>query len=95
MGYGTVQPKDPTIALLLELIGYVGFLGIGHIWAGKTTRGILLLVGWWIYLSLSGLLTILLIGCLMLLAGLIVPIASGLYLKNEMEKEQAAMGIRR
>jgi len=93
MGYA--QPKDPTMGLLLELLGYLGFLGIGHIWAGKTTRGIMLLVGWWVYLAISGVLTILLIGCLMLLAGIAVPIASGFYLKNEMEKEQAAMGIRR
>ncbi|MEO8285788.1 MAG: hypothetical protein ABI670_05085 [Chloroflexota bacterium] len=94
-GYAAVAPKDPTVGLLLELIGYVGFLGIGHIWAGKTTRGIALLVGWWVYLAISGVLTILLIGCLMLIAGIAVPIASGFYLKNEMEKEQAAMGIRR
>jgi hypothetical protein len=95
VGYGTVQPKDPTVGLLLELLGYVGFLVIVHIWAGKTTRGIALMVGFWIYLIMSWALTILLVGCLMLVAGLAVPIASGLYLKSEMEREQAAMGIRR
>jgi hypothetical protein len=95
VGYGNVVPKDPTAGLLLELLGYVGFLGIGHIWAGKTTRGIALLVGWWIYLSMSWLLTIVLVGCLMLVASIAVPIASGLYLKSEMEREQAAMGVRR
>jgi len=89
------QPKDPTAGLLLELLGYIGFLGIGHIWAGKTTRGIVLLVGWWIYLACSGVLTIVLIGCVMLVAALVIPIASGLYLRNEMQREQAAMGIRR
>lgn len=95
VGYGYAQPKDPTMGLLLELLGYVGFLGIGHIWAGKTTRGIAFLVGWWVYLTMSAFLTILLIGCLMLMAAAVVPIASGLFLKSEMEKEQAAMGIRR
>ena len=35
------------MGLLLELLGYVGFLGIGHIWAGKTTRGVALLIGYW------------------------------------------------
>jgi len=89
------QPKDPTAGLLLELLGYIGFLGIGHIWAGKTSRGIALLVGWWIYLACSGVLTIVLIGCVMLVAALVIPIASGLYLRNEMQREQAAMGIRR
>jgi hypothetical protein len=94
-GYGYAQPKDPTMGLLLELLGYLGFLGIGHIWAGKTTRGIALLVGWWIYLTMAWLLTIVLIGCLMLVAAVAIPIASGLYLKSEMEREQAAMGVRR
>jgi hypothetical protein len=94
-GYGYAQPKDPMAGLLLELLGYIGFLGIGHIWAGKTTRGIALLIGYWIYLAVSGVLTVVLIGCVMLAACLVIPIASGLYLKNEMEREQAAMGIRR
>ena len=83
------------MGLLLELLGYVGFLGIGHIWAGKTNRGVALLVGYWIYLVLSWILVILLVGCLMLLASLAIPLISGFYLKNEMEREQAAMGIRR
>jgi hypothetical protein len=95
VSYAGVAPKDPTVGLLLELIGYVGFLGIGHIWAGKTARGIGLMVGFWVYLFISSLLTIVLIGCVMLVAALAIPIASGFYLKNEMEKEQAAMGIRR
>jgi TM2 domain-containing membrane protein YozV len=96
---GTVQgaataKKDPTVALLLELIGYLGFLGIGHIYAGKTTRGIALLIGWWIYLALAWLLTIVLVGCLLLVVALAVPILSGLWIKSEMEKEQA-LGIQR
>ncbi len=93
--YGYAQPKDPTVGLLLELLGYVGFLGIGHIWAGKTTRGVALLVGYWIYLGMSWALTILLVGCVMLFAALAIPLISGFYLKSEMEREQAAMGIRR
>jgi hypothetical protein len=93
--YGYAQPKDPTVGLLLELLGYIGFLGIGHIWAGKTTRGVAMLVGYWIYLTLSWILVIVLVGCLMLLASLAIPLISGFYLKSEMEREQAAMGIRR
>jgi hypothetical protein len=95
VGYGVVQPKDPTMGLLLELLGYVGFLGIGHIWAGKTTRGVALMIGWWVFLTMSWVLTFVLVGCLLLVASLAVPIASGFYLKSEMEREQAAMGIRR
>ncbi len=106
-GYGS--PKDPTVGLLLELIGIAGFLGIGHIYAGKTTRGIVLLVGWLIYDLL--LVTVIIplvtvgsvltcgVGCLLFLPliaiWLGVPIGSGFYLKNEIQKEQAAMKIRR
>jgi hypothetical protein len=105
-GYGysqpQVAPKDPTIALLLELIGLVGFLGIGHMYAGKTNRGIGLLVGWILYNVIGWwfifpVLTVATcgIGCLlaipMLLINLGVPIGSGFWIKNEMEKEQAGM----
>ena len=93
--YGYVQPKDPTVGLLLELLGYVGFLGIGHIWAGKTTRGVMLLIGYWFYWLCAGILMIVLIGCLMLPIGLAFPLISGFMLKSEMEREQASMGIRR
>jgi hypothetical protein len=93
--YGYAQPKDPTVGLLLELLGYVGFLGIGHIWAGKTTRGVVLLVGYWIYWMVTFVMMIVLIGCLMIPVGLAFPLISGFVLKSEMEREQAAMGIRR
>jgi hypothetical protein len=90
-----VAPKDPVVGLLLELLGYLGFLGIGHIWAGKTTRGVVLLLGYWAYMAVSVVLTIVLVGCLMLAATLAIPLISGFYLKSEMEREQAAMGYRR
>jgi hypothetical protein len=93
--YAYGPPKDPTMGLLLELLGYLGFLGIGHIWAGKTSRGVALLIGYWMYFALSAFLTIFLVGCVMLLATLFIPLLSGFMLKSEMEREQAAMGYRR
>jgi TM2 domain-containing membrane protein YozV len=87
-------PKDPTTALLLELIGYAGFMGIGHIYAGKVGRGIALMFGFWAYLVVFGLLSIILIGCLFLIITPVFPILSGLWIKSEMEKERA-MGIQR
>lgn len=107
-GYGYGQPttaKDSTVALLLELIGLIGFLGIGHIYAGKTNRGIGLLIGWfayniigwWFVLPVFATLTCG-IGCLMvipmILLNLGVPIGSGLWIKNEMDRERAASGMR-
>src|SRR5437868_13316239 len=49
MAVAGVTQRDPTVALLLELIGYVWFLGIGHMYGGRMVRGIVLLVGWWAY----------------------------------------------
>ncbi|MFL5733721.1 MAG: hypothetical protein ACJ78Q_11015 [Chloroflexia bacterium] len=88
-GVAGTPPRDPTVALLLELLGYIGFLGIGHIYAGRVTRGVLLLVGWWCYLTISAILVILVVGLCMLLLALAGPIASGLWIRNELEKENA------
>lgn len=95
-------PKDPTTALLLELIGLVGFLGIGHMYAGKTNRGVGLLVGWILYNVIGWFFIFPIVvvgtcglGCILsipfLLINLGVPIGSGFWIKNEMEKEQAGM----
>jgi hypothetical protein len=100
-GYGYPQPgmvaaapKDPTTALLLELIGYAGFMGIGHMYAGKVGRGVALMFGFWAYIFISIVLTIVLIGCLFLMITPVFPILSGLWVKSELEKERA-MGIQR
>lgn len=108
-GYGYGQPvaqmKDPTVALLLEFIGLIGFLGIGHIYAGRTNRGIGLLlawffyniVGWWFVLPVFATLTCGL-GCIMIIPMLLLqiglPIGSGLWIKGELDRERAAMGFR-
>jgi predicted amidophosphoribosyltransferase len=40
-------------ALLLETIaGYFGFLGLGHIYAGRALLGIGLMLGWWLGLTI-------------------------------------------
>lgn len=100
-GYGNYPPtypgyaaqpaatrKDPTIALLLELIGYAGVLGIGHIYAGRTNRGIALLAGWLVYIIAASILTFVCIGCVMFIVWPFVPILSGLWIKNDLDKER-------
>jgi len=88
--YSTAVGKDPTAALLLELIGYAGILGIGHIYAGRTNRGIALLIGWLVYIMAASFLSIFCIGCLMFLVWPFAPILSGLWIKSDLEKERAA-----
>src|SRR5689334_11741152 len=43
--------RDPSVALVLEIVlGVFGFLGVGHLYAGRTNLGIALLLGWWAFL---------------------------------------------
>jgi hypothetical protein len=85
--YGTARPKDPTIGLLLELIGLFGILGIGHIYAGKVTRGVALMASFFMYFIVFACLSVFLIGIPFLVLYWVVPIISALYLRNEMERE--------
>src|SRR5262245_31148203 len=68
---GTPQ-RDPTVALLLELIGYVWVLGLGHLYGGRIGRGIALMVFWWAYWGIVAFMAITLIGipvaCIMAVA---------------------------
>lgn len=88
--------RDPMIALLLELVGYVFVLGLGHMYAGRVGRGIALLLGYWLYWAIAGtlFLTLLLspIACLMALLHPVVPILSGLWAKRDLDRERTAGG---
>ncbi|MDQ3328422.1 MAG: zinc-ribbon domain-containing protein [Chloroflexota bacterium] len=78
--------KDPTTAFIIELIaGIFGFLGIGHIYAGQTTRGVVLLVCWWAFLVVEFLLFFIVIGFCLTPLNLLVPLGSAFWLKREME----------
>lgn len=44
-----MRDRDPMVALLLELLGgFFGFLGIGWIYAGRTTLGVIVFAGYWV-----------------------------------------------
>ena len=86
-------PKDPNVGLLLELIGFFGFLGIGWLWAGETTIGISLLIGWLIFLGIEIALSIVLIGLCLIPLNFIVPIVSGVILMNRLKARQAAQSF--
>ena len=40
-----------TVAFMLELLGYVGFLGVGHIFAGRYRRGFVIMLAWWVVMA--------------------------------------------
>lgn len=82
--------KDTGLAMILEILpGLFGFLGIGHIYAGYTTTGILLLIGWMVAIVVMSIISGLTLGvgliCQVPLM-IVGPVVSGLMLKSNMEK---------
>jgi TM2 domain-containing membrane protein YozV len=91
-----LKDVDKNTAFLLELaLGLFGFLGIGYLYAGDASHGVLRLVLWWVILGVAwtiiGLLTAILIGlCLipfMLAAQIAVPIWSAFGLKKRLDEK--------
>lgn len=65
-----------TGAALLQLLGWVGFLGIGYLLRGRVGMGLVMLVGWWLafwFLLFASVITFGLLHPLMLVAWIIVP----------------------
>ena len=92
------SPKDPNTAMIIEILaGYFGFLGIGYLYVGRTTSGLLRLFGWWVLIiggifgsviiSALGdggsLLAVIALLCLIPIV-LAAPVVSGLMLKRSM-----------
>ena len=90
-GYAANPPvRDPTTAMVIEIVaGLVGFLGVGHLLAGRVVPGIILLAGWliigipviWLFLPLV---TCGVGFCLSIPLWIAGPIVSGLWLRGEM-----------
>ncbi len=85
--------KDPDTAFIIEMIGgFLGFLGLGYLYVGRTNDGLARLIGWFIYNAVAW--------CLIVLASVVivglcaipiqlaiqigVPIWSALQLKKEL-----------
>jgi hypothetical protein len=71
-----------TTSLWLEIIfGIFSLLGVGHVYSGRTLIGILLMVGWWIYIAVAGFLSTITLGigaCVFVPIYFAVPIISGI-----------------
>ncbi len=77
-----VESKANT-AMLIEIVGGLfGFLGLGNIYVGRTSTGIVLLIGWWVFIAIEVLLMFVLVGFCLLPLNLIAPIFSGLRVRD-------------
>jgi TM2 domain-containing membrane protein YozV len=74
-------------AFVIELVaGLLGFLGIGYMYTGRTTEGLIRLVGWWV---LAGIMVASV--CLIPLAmvgWLVVPIGSAMQLRKTLQAQR-------
>ncbi len=115
ISYGSYQvqvdnapPKNPIMGFLLELLGLVGLLGIGHMYSGHVPRGITLMLGWFVYglvlllvvfpanlvLSFCTLGTVQCLIYPFIALFLLVPILSGYWAHNELEADVRRGGHR-
>lgn len=82
-----------TTALILEIIfGFFGLLGVGHVYSGRFALGILLLIGWWVFIGIGAFISSFTLGigaCLFGPLYIAVPIVSGIqartYVQQRME----------
>lgn len=79
------------IALWLEILfGIFGLLGVGHVYTGRMVLGIVLMVGWWIYIAIAATvstLTLGIAGCLFGPIYLAGPIISGIQARTYMQQK--------
>ncbi|OGU55123.1 MAG: hypothetical protein A2V66_17540 [Ignavibacteria bacterium RBG_13_36_8] len=79
-----------TTALWLEIIfGIFSLLGVGHVYSGRILLGIILMVGWWIYITITALFSSFTLGigaCLCIPLYFVVPIISGIQARTYIQK---------
>ncbi|HSO40655.1 MAG TPA: hypothetical protein VLT33_49355, partial [Labilithrix sp.] len=61
---GMVSPKNPGLAVALELLGgfFLQTFGVGHLYAGNVGLGLGLMFGYWVLMAINILLCAVLIG---------------------------------
>ena len=80
-----------TTALWLEIIfGLFSLLGVGHVYTGRIGLGIILMVGWWMFMALAGFVSTITLGITACLFGPLYiagPIISGIQARTFMQKK--------
>lgn len=83
-----------TTALWLEIIfGFFSLLGIGHVYTGRIGLGIILMVGWWMFIAIAGFISTITLGiaaCLFVPLYIAVPIISGIQARTFIQKKDGS-----
>lgn len=93
---GTTPPEvqaAATTSLVLEIVfGFFSLLGVGHVYSGREALGVGLMVGWWLYLGFTAVITSLTAGiaaCVLVPIYIAVPIISGIQASAYVKKAGA------
>jgi hypothetical protein len=93
---GPRPPKDRALAIIAEALpGLFGFLGIGWLYAGNTTAGIIILLGFLFWNFIAAILDFFTVGlflCLHLPANLVAVLVSSFLLYNSTKKMPELFG---
>ena len=87
-----IKKYDPNSVFFIELLaGIFGFLGVGHIYVGRTNEGIIRLVLWLMYdiaaaITISLLMAVL-IGCVCIPFQILIQVGVPLWSANSLKKK--------
>jgi len=88
-----VHKVDPNTAFLIEfLAGFFGLLGIGYMYAGRTSDGIVRLVVWLVYIAIAVVILLTIIGFICLPVLLAIQVVVPLLSANALKKQLLAQG---
>ncbi len=80
-----------TTSMVLEIVfGFFTLMGVGHVYTGRVGLGILLMIGWWIFIGVSGFISTLTLGigaCLFIPLYIALPIISGVQASSYMKRK--------
>jgi len=88
-----VEGAATTAAILEVVLGLFGLLGVGHLYANRILLGVVLMVGWWLFIAFEVIVDSITFGiaaCLLTPLHVIFPVLSGINVRTYVLKEGEA-----
>lgn len=83
-----VESSAMTAAILEGVFGLFGVLGIGNMYANRTSLGFIYLIGWWIFLFVELLSMAVLVGFCLTPLNIVVPLLSAIQVRGHIRTTQ-------